>query len=308
MTRRSILEQDLRAVGILTVTAFIFILFGCEDVIQVDTPSEPPRLNVDALFRVDINEEFIPVEVKVTETDNFFGEVPVTSLESIIIIVTVTDSLGIQSSGTSTLAESAPGTGIYIPDPNFSTDQRIPTSAVEVDLRYDLIIRHKGRKYIAQTKYVPAVPIDTIVQGTGNLFSDDETEVVVTITDDPEQDSFYIFDFDFDEYLVTEDEFYKGQEFQFSYFYDRKFESGKEIEISILGADESFYNYMDQLIEQTEGQQGPFQTPVATVRGNVFDITGLDNRDIFDNVERPQVFPLGYFAIVQEIKRTLIIE
>ena len=286
----------------------IAIVVSCEDVIEVDTPSEPPRLNVDAVFRVDITEEFIPVEVKVTETDNFFGEVPVTSLENIVIVISLIDSLGFESSGVSALAESEPGTGIYIPDPNFSSDQRIPTSAVEFDLRYDLIIYHKGRKYIAQTKYVPAVPIDNIVQGTGTLFGDNDTEVVITINDDTNRDDFYIFDFDFNEYLVSEDKFYQGQEFEFSYFYDRKFELGKEIEISILGADETFYNYMNQLIEQTEGQLGPFQTPVATVRGNVFDITGLDNIDIFDNVERPQVFPLGYFAIVQEFKRQIVIQ
>ncbi|MBT8302184.1 MAG: DUF4249 domain-containing protein [Maribacter sp.] len=283
----------------------IAILVSCEDVIEVDTPSEPPRLNVEAVFRVDITEEFIPVEVKVTETNNFFGEVPVTSLENIIIVITLTDSLGIGSSGVRTLAESEPGSGIYIPDPNFSSDQRIPTSAVEFDLRYDLIIEHKGRKYIAQTKYVPAVPIDVIVQGNGTLFSANDTEVIITYNDDPNRDDYYIFDFDFNEYLVSEDTFYQGQEFIFSYFYDRKFETGKEIEISILGADETFYNYMNQLIEQTDGQQGPFQTPVATVRGNVFDITGLDNIDIFDNAERPEAFPLGYFAIVQEFKRTI---
>ncbi|MGB5500116.1 MAG: DUF4249 family protein [Maribacter sp.] len=286
----------------------IAMVVSCEDVIEVDTPTEPPRLSVDAVFRVDITEEFIPVEVKVTETDNFFGEVPVTSLENIVIIISLTDSLGFESSGVRALAESEPGTGIYIPDPNFSSDQRIPTSAVEFDLRYDLIINHKDRKYIAQTKYVPAVPIDNIVQGTGTLFGDNDTEVVITINDDPNRDDFYIFDFDFNEYLVSEDEFYQGQEFEFSYFYDRNFEQGKEIEISILGADETFYNYMNQLIEQTEGQQGPFQTPVATVRGNVFDITGLDNIDVFDNAERPQVFPLGYFAIVQEFKEKIVIQ
>ncbi len=184
-------------------------------------------------FRVDVDQEFIPVRVKVTETDNFFGEVPVTSLESILILVSATDSLGFDTTGVSFLAEEMPGTGIYIPDPNSTTDQRIGTSATEQDLRYDLIIQHKGRRYYASTRYVPAVPIDTIFQGDNTLFDDDETEIVVGIADDPDRDNFYIFDFDFDEYLVTEDEFYKGQEFQFSYFYDRKFEPGTEIDISI---------------------------------------------------------------------------
>ena len=77
--------------------------------------------------------------------------------------------------------------------------------------------------------------------------------------------------------------------------------------MGILGATEDFYNYMDLVLQQTGNGNsgGPFQTPVATVRGNVFDLTGLGNPD---NVERPNDYALGYFAVVQEYSRTLIIE
>ena len=291
---------------------YIFILvclcIGCEDVIEVELPATEPRLIVEALMRVDITEEFIPVEVKVTETDNFFGEVPVTSLERILIVITLTDSLGIESSGISSLAESEPGTGVYIPDPNFSSDQRIPTSAVAFDLRYDLIIEHKGRKYIAQTKYVPSTPINNLSIGPGRSSNNDETELIIGFKDNAEEENFYVFDFDFGEYLVSDDEFYQGQQFEFSYFYDQIFEPGTTLSVSILGADKTFYNYMDQLIEQTDDSQGPFQTPKGTVRGNIFDITELDNRDVFDNTGQPNVFPLGYFAIVQEYKGQIVIQ
>ena len=291
---------------------YIFILIclciGCEDVIEVELPAPEPRLIVEALMRVDITEEFIPVEVKVTETDNFFGEVPVTSLERILIVITLTDSLGIESSGISSLAESEPGTGVYIPDPNFSSDQRIPTSAVAFDLRYDLIIEHKGRKYIAQTKYVPSTPINNLSIGPGRSSNNDETELIIGFKDNAEEENFYVFDFDFGEYLVSDDEFYQGQQFEFSYFYDQIFEPGTTLSVSILGADKTFYNYMDQLIEQTDDSQGPFQTPKGTVRGNIFDITELDNRDVFDNTGQPNVFPLGYFAIVQEYKGQIVIQ
>jgi hypothetical protein len=74
-----------------------------------------------------------------------------------------------------------------------------------------------------------------------------------------------------------------------------------------MGVDPTFYNYMDLLITQSGDQQGIFQTPVATVRGNVVDVTGLDNEEIVDNASRPDVFPLGYFAIVQEHVRTITI-
>lgn len=290
------------------IVCLICLNISCEDVIEVDLPSEQPRLIVEALLRVDINEDFIPVEVKVSSTNNFYEEIPVTSLESIIIVYEEYEDNSIISTGFSSLTEKEPGTGIYFPNPNFSTDQRIGTSVIERNFLYNLIIEHEGRKYIAQTKYVPAVPIIRLTQGDGTLFEDDETEVIISFKDNPEQDNFYIFDFDFGEFLVTDDEFYQGQQFEFSYFYDRTFESGKELEISILGADKTFYNYMGQLIEQTGDLQGPFQTPVATVRGNVFDITELDNKDVFDNVGEPNIFPLGYFAIVQEYKNVLSIE
>ena len=42
-----------------------------------------PKTNIDALFRVDIDEEFVPVEVKVTLTNNFEDEIPVTNVEPI---------------------------------------------------------------------------------------------------------------------------------------------------------------------------------------------------------------------------------
>jgi hypothetical protein len=53
---------------------------------------------------------------------------------------------------------------------------------------------------------------------------------------------------------------------------------------------------------------GPFSTPAATVRGNIFDVTGLDNEEVFDNVNRPDKFALGYFAVVQQYTRSITIE
>ncbi|MBT8322814.1 MAG: DUF4249 domain-containing protein [Eudoraea sp.] len=285
-----------------------WISIGCEDVIDVEVPEEEPRLIVDGLIRVDTTQPYLPIRIKVTETNNFFEEIPVTELENIVLFVEeVVDGLTMNT-GDAILKEEAPGTGIYIPDTNY-VDERVPTAVIENEnILFSLIIRHKGRKYIAQTKYVPAVPVERLEQGTGTLFEGDETEVLVTFTDDPDADNYYLFDFGYNEFLVTEDEFYQGQQFQFSYFYDQEFEPGKEIAISIMGADQQFFNYMDLIIEQTEQRFGFFETPRATVRGNVFDITGLDNINVLDNTDRPDAFPLGYFAIVQEFRNTLVIQ
>jgi len=65
----------------------VFLIIGihtsCEDVIDVELPSDVPKINIDALFIVDIDEEFVPVEVKVTLTNNFEDEIPVTNVEPI---------------------------------------------------------------------------------------------------------------------------------------------------------------------------------------------------------------------------------
>ena len=300
----------MRLLNILSrVIALFLVLISCEDVIDVEVPTTEQRLNVNALIRVDISQAFIPIEVKVSITNNFFEEIPITEAESIVILAEELDENGVVINfRSSSLSEKEPNSGIYIPDPNFSSDQRMPTNILGKNLLFSLLIRHEGRAYLAQTRYVPTVPIDTILQGNGTLFEGDETEIIVTFIDDFERDDFYLFDFDFEEFLVTEDEFYPGQQFEFSYFYDRTFDSGRQIDISILGVDETFYNYMDQIIVQSGDSQGPFQTPAATVRGNIFDVTDLDNLEVFDNVDQPNLYPLGYFAIVQEYKRTITIK
>ena len=287
---------------------FLLAFAACEEVIEVDTPSEPPRLIIEGLIRVDTTEQYIPVEVKFSLTSDFFGSATPTQVESAQILIERFDEYGtVIASGTSSLAEREPGSGVYVPDPNFSSDQRIATSVVTQDVLFTLLVRHEDQLYLAPTRYAPAVPIDTLVQGDGVLFEGDETEVIVTFTDDPDRNDFYLFDFDFDEFLVTEDEFYQGQQFSFSYFYDKNLEDRQEIDISIIGATEQFYNYMNQLIVQAGDFQGPFQTPVATVRGNIINATDIDNRENFDNVGDPNNFALGYFAISQEFKASITI-
>ncbi len=291
------------------ISLLTLFLAACEEVVDIDTPSEPPRLIVEGLIRVDTTEQYIPVEVKFLLTDNFFGTSPATQVQSAQILIEEYDEFGtVISSSTSSLAEREPGSGIYVPDPNFSSDQRIATSILKKDIVFTLFVRYDDQLFLAPTRYAPAVPIDTLIQGDGVLFEGDETEVIVTFTDDPDRNDYYLFDFDFDEFLVTEDEFYQGQQFSFSYFYDNTLEDGQVINISILGATEQFYNYMNQLIIQAGDFQGPFQTPVATVRGNVINATDIDNIDTFDNVGDPDNFALGYFAISQFFTKSITIE
>ena len=291
--------------------SFVLLFFGCEDVVEVDLPETESRLVVDAVIRIDRANEFVPVEIKVTETSGFFENNTPAELESAVInygkpLVGAPEIF--EEIFRSHLAETAPGSGIYVPDPSFSTDQRISTNTVQPGFVFNLLIRHKGKRYLAMTPYSPTVPIDNLVQGEETFLDENGTELQVTFTDIPDERNYYIFDFDFGEFLAVDDQFIDGQQFEFSYFYQKSLEAGDQAEVSILGADQQFYNYMDLLMEQTLSDRGVFETPATTVRGNVFDITDLDNINVFDNVEQPEIFPLGYFAVVQEFKQSITIE
>ena len=297
---------------------FVILIFSisfflsCEEVIDIDVPQGDIKLVVNGIIRVDESKEFVPVEIKVTESSTFFENNPIANIESALILYGTprSDAPELYENGPffSNLAEVDPGSGIWVPDPTFDSEQRIRVNNIKEGDVFILFLEYNGRRYAASTTYIKSAPIDSFEQGSGTLFGDEETEIIVTFTDRPDTQDYYVIDFGFSEFLAVEDEFVDGQAFEFSYFYDQEFEPGTKLTVNLLGADQNFFNYVDLIIEQTQDTGGVFQTPVATVRGNVFDVTGLDNDEIFDNVERPNNFALGYFAVVQQFKDSLIIE
>lgn len=294
-----------------TVYILLLAIFftSCEDVIDVDLNPEPPRLVVDALIRVDTSQNLTEANIRVSLTSSFFDEIQPAEIQSM--------QIQNEETGAFVPYEPVPGEpGLYRPFPTTVSpviDNMILTDfLINPDPVYIFSITYQDELFLARTSFIPTTTITDIVQGDGTLFDDDDTEVIISFTDTPDREDFYVFDFDFGEFLTVEDTFFPGQDFEFSYFYegdDFPLVAGQEINISILGADEPFYNYMEQLIIQSDlGDNGPFQVPVSTVRGNILNAEGIDNIDIFDNVDRPNNFALGYFAIVQEFKNTIVIE
>lgn len=286
--------KNLRPIFMLLALFGMTLLSSCEDVIDVDTPTEDRRLIIDALIRIDTSEDLTELRVKVSETNGFFESIPPANLQQISL-----SNLDNPLPDTLVLLEEEPGSGVYV---------KLFETAPLLEDRWLLQIDFEDEFYLAEATFIPTAPIDSLVQGDGFVFDDDDTEVEVTFTDLPEADNYYVFDFGFGEFLATEDTFYQDQQFEFSYFYDDPLDPGTELPISILGADAQFYNYMNQLIEQSEDDLNPFQTPTLTVRGNFINATDIDNDGTFDNVENEENFALGYFALVQVYTDTLIIE
>lgn len=281
---------------LINIFLILLTFTSCEDVIEVDVPSEAPRLTIDALIRINASEPNTTARVQVGLTSSFFEEVPATEVDEIRIINTdMIDSFANPNS--ILLVQTEPGVYEAQKSTSFFTEGNLQLSVL-----------YEGQVYLAFTEFTPSAPIEELVQGKETLFTGNETEIIISFLDNAERDDFYLFDFGFEEFLVTEDEFYQGQSFQFSYFYQDGLAAGQELTISLLGVNESFFNYMNQLIVQAGGDQGPFQTPAATVRGNIINVTDIDNIDSFDNVENSNNFALGFFAVVQEYSKTITIE
>ncbi len=266
--------------GLVLVLACTALLWSCEDVVDIDVPTSEPRLVVDALlgFNDAIATPITIGQVVLTLSAPFFDEqVPVVEGATVQLIDNFTGEVF-------PLEEGDPGV----------FDQGFPDLEFERD--YTLEIFYNGERYEATEQLVRVGTIDAIEQGDGFLFDEDEeTEVIITFSDVPDERNFYLFSFGFDNFLATDDEFYQNSSLTFSYFYE-DVNPGDRFTIILLGIDQRFSTYVDIVLTQSEGSAGPFATPPANVRGNIINTTNPDN------------FAFGYFSISEFDAVPLVIE
>ena len=282
-----------RLLFILSVLSLIWS--SCQEVITVELPNQEPKLIVDALIRIDTTISSTLVTVSIRQTSDFFGEISPVSVDQITMS-------NLDNPGNNTdqvLDETEPGSGIY--------QQFFSTEELARD-RWFLQINYQGEFYVAESLMQYSVPIDQLTIGDGSLFSGDVTEILVRYSDIGGREDYYLFDYGNDDFFASEDVFYDGQQFEFSYFYDEQFNPGDTLTVSIMGIDRDFFNYMNLLREQSEGGFGPFATPAVSVRGNLINATDINNNDNYNNVNDPDNYALGYFAIVQEYKGFIVVE
>lgn len=269
--------------------SFLFctaLVISCEDVVDVDVPTESPRLIVDALIRIDTSSpDLIPLSVKVTESSSFFESIPVTGLSQLSISNNTTNDFVI-------LNEGVPGSGIY--DTVDGGGRALASLGFFLGGEMILQVQHEGQRYLARTFFVPSSTITSL-----EFQADEDRDIInVGFQDNPDSTNFYVFDMDFGEFVTVSDELFDGEAQQFSYEYDQDVNEVDSITVSLLGADQEFFNYMNVLINQGLDDASPFDTPVAAARGNIINVTEIDNIDFFDNVDQTNNFALGYFGVV----------
>lgn len=257
------------------------VILACEEVVDIELPTSNSRLVVDALIGYNENKgDPITIgQVKLTLTAPFLAEQIPVAENALVQIIDNTTGEKFE------LTEQEPG--VFI--------EGFPN--LEFNKSYSLQIVYNDEIYVATEELVKTGNLISVEQSDGFLFDEEsETEVKVNFSDVVNERNYYLFSFGFDNFLVTDDEFYQDSNLNFSYYYENV-EPGDLVSVTLLGIDKEFADYVDQTLSQSgEGGGGPFSTLPATVMGNIM------------NVSVPENIAFGYFSISEFDIAVLTIE
>lgn len=255
---------------------YIFILLGCERVIELETDFNDKRFVVDANISKHKDSLSKKAFVKLSETIPYFS-----NEESIVdnAVVSIEINQKIQVLNYDSQKKE------YISDINFVDDND----------EFILNIMHNNNNYTSNSRLIKTPKIESVVFGERKSLNKDEVELKVTFTDPPEEGNYYLWKFGpkksgkFD-YLPALDKYINGNKFTFSFFIDKTeyLQNTDYITIEINGITEDYFNYLNILTSQAGAQNGrPFSTSSSVIKGNVINNTNVEN------------FPLGYFRVYE---------
>ena len=262
----------MKKIYLFSILAML-IFTSCEKVVDIDVPSIEPKLIIDASFDVmfDQNPVVANTVVKLSLSADYFDDEIPTVTNATVFLTNLSDSSILIFSDTNS-------DGNYKPINSF-----IPADDVE----YELTVIYDNETYKGKATKVKSTVINNIEQGDDTLFSGDEIEIETSFTDDVTKENYYLFNFDYNNYVTIEDQFLNGSEYNFSYYIDMdEIELPSTVIIKLSGITKEYYTYFTILVNQS-GQNGggPFQSIPSSLLGNMINTTNENN------------FPLGYFHI-----------
>ncbi len=273
----------MKKIKLIISILFSLFLMGCEDVVELDLNTAPPKLVVEASIFWFKNVSGKDQKIKLTTTTSYYNtEIPVVSGATIFIK---------NSSNTQFNFTELQNSGEYVCN-NF-----VP----KTNETYTLTITYKNEVYTASETLKSVAPITKIIQNNNGGFTGDQIEIKSYFNDPVEETNYYLYKYNYTKqvtqnYYADEDTFFQGNEF-FSISQSDDLKPGDIIEVSHYGISKSYYNYINILINISGSVSGsPFQSPPATVRGNIINTTNPNN------------YALGYFSLSEVDSQTYTIE
>ena len=268
--------------SILTIV-LIFLLASCQDVVDVDLETAPPKLVVEASINWEKGTPGNIQRINLSTTTSYFSTTfPAVSGAT----VQVKNSSNIVFNFTQTGTTGEYECTNFIPKINES---------------YTLTIIYNQQTYQATETLTAVAPITIINQNNNAGINGRQIEVKTLYNDPAVVKNFYLFKFKYPglarpDYYVSADDFYNGNPF-FSIAQEDDLKQNDIIEITHFGVSQTYFNYLSILLDIAGSVGGaPFQSPPGTVKGNVINKTSFND------------FPLGYFSLSESDKRIYTVQ
>lgn len=254
------------------------LFFSCEEVINVDLDTAPPRLVIDASIDWMKNTPGNEQRIKLSTTTGYFSpDFPSVSGATI----SVTNSKNVVFDFLETANK-----GEYV-----CTDF-VPV----IGEKYSLTVLLNGQSYTASETLIEVPEIDeTIVQNSEGGMTGDELEIQYSFQDDGSKDNYYLSGIDvssfaFPAYSVESDEQFQGKKMT-QYYSHEDLKAGDSLNIKLYGVSKSFFAYFKKILLAAGGDSGPFPATPTAVRGNIVNQSDSKN------------YAYGYFRLSEVSSR-----
>ena len=256
----------------LSFIIWSFLLVSCEEVITLDLDTAAPKLVIEAAITWKKGSAGNVQKIKLSTTTSFYSTTPNVAKGAIVSVQ--------NSKNQKFNFVEAPNTGEY----------RCSNFVPVIGETYRLTIQYNGDTYTAEEIMQPVAEITKVMQNNNGGFGGNSIELKAHYVDPAVVKNFYLYRFTYatqvtSNFYTDEDVFFNGNEF-FSISQNYDIKPGDKVEINHYGISRTYFNYISVLVSIAGNSGGgPFQSPPATVRGNVINTTKKDN------------FPLGYFSL-----------
>ena len=273
----------MKKIQLFFVIIVSVLLNSCEEVIPVNLNTAPPKLVIEAAINWQKGTLGNAQTIKLSTTTGYYNTViPVVSGATVSIKNSINTVFNFVEK---------PKTGIYI------CSDFIPV----INETYVLTITSNGQTYTATETLKSVAPITKIVQNNQGGFTGNTIEIKAFFNDPPSDDNYYLFNYEYSNqvkssYYLDKDTFFQGNEF-FSISRNKDLKAGDKVTISHIGVSKEYFNYMSIIVSIAGSNNGsPFQSPPATVHGNIVNNTNFDN------------YALGYFSLSEVDTQNYVIQ
>lgn len=258
------------------ILLFIAVYLGtssCTKVVDVDVPNGGDRLIVEASINWEKGSTGNQQTILLSLSTPYYSQNKFTPAKNAEVKIT-----NMLTQDVFVFTEDEPG--IY----------KTSTFEPVVNATYQLQVIYNSNTYQATETLEDVSPITEVTQDVEEIFGTESILISASVEDPSNQENFYYSEFrnptdnDLLSRDVESDELSDGNDLQFEYD-DEDIQPGDQIEIRVLGVSKGYYNFMNLLLEQSEGGGGPFSTIPAKLIGNCVNLTN------------PNQETLGYFRL-----------